>query len=136
VQALGHVTSAQQWQNKPVAARAAIASFAPASLEHGPSPPSPGRMRETNDMADTTQPNPSPTERRIRRLIAHGPSDFRPEGASTGSTTPTSTSYSSPKTAGSERGTTDGSGAMTDFAAATGAPNADFRATGSPQGVS
>lgn len=30
-------------------------------------------------MADTTQPIPSPAERRMRRLIAHTPSDFRPE---------------------------------------------------------
>lgn len=30
-------------------------------------------------MADATQPTPSPAERRIRRLIAHRPSDPRPE---------------------------------------------------------
>lgn len=35
-------------------------------------------MRETHDMADTTQPGASPTERRIRRLITHRPGEFRP----------------------------------------------------------
>jgi hypothetical protein len=30
-------------------------------------------------MADSTQPDPSPTERRIRRVVVPEPSGFRPE---------------------------------------------------------